>query len=941
MELSNSLKEAPYRLDKVAVLEGLGSNEKVGLSSEEARRRLDRFGSNELKETEKTTLWEMFLGQFEDVLVWILLAATVISFILWLYDPGEETYPYDSIIILLIVLANAILGVIQEYRAERSLEALKKLSAPSAVVLRDGQKQRIPAREVVPGDILLLDAGDKVAADARLIEVINLEADESALTGESVPVTKTTHPLEGEVEIGDRKNMIFMGTTITYGRGKAVVVATGMKTEIGAIAEMMQATEKEATPLQKNLDQVGKQLGMVILIICGVVALTGILEHGKYTLQGALQMFLFGVALAVAAIPEGLPAVVTVALAIGVQKMAAKNSIVRKLSAVETLGSTTVICSDKTGTLTRNEMTVRKIWLDGKVIEVTGEGYEPRGEFIYNGLPYRQKDLEHLLRIAALCSNARLVQRADRWEIDGDPTEGALVVAAEKAGLRIETLEAMYPRLGEIPFSSERMRMTTIHRDGERPVAYVKGAPEVILSLCDYIHLDGKIQPLTPELREKILKQNEEMSQQALRTLGFAYRDLSELFKMGSGIESTRVGSGEAEVHQIESRLVFLGLIGMIDPPRKEAILAVEKCRKAGIRPVMITGDHKLTAIAIARELNMISDTSTQVLTGKDLEALDSEKLSEIAEEVVVYARVSPEHKVRIVDALKARNHIAAMTGDGVNDAPALKKADIGVAMGKGGTEVAKEASDMILADDNFATIVAAVEEGRAIFDNIRKFISYLLSSNVGEVVSMFLGVMLAKVLGLLDAEGLAFLPLTATQILWINLVTDGFPALALGVDPKDPRIMSLPPRSSKEQVISRRMWYMIFTLGTWIGLGTLFILDAYYPGGLLEWNPDAEPDHSRTMAFTTMVMFEMFNAFNFRSFNTSVFKVGIFKNRWLLAAISLSIILHFVVLYTPALQRAFHTVPLGWMDWMICIGIGSTVLILGEITKQLGWFRT
>jgi Ca2+-transporting ATPase len=940
MELSKTLREAPYRLDKASVLESLGSDEKVGLSSEEAKRRLERFGPNELKETEKTTLWEMFLGQFEDVLVWILLAATVISFILWIYDPGEETYPYDSIIILLIVLANAVLGVIQEYRAEKSLEALKKLSAPSALVLRDGQKQKIPAREVVPGDILFLDSGDKVAADARLIEVINLEVDESALTGESVPVSKTTQPLERDVDIGDRKNMVFMGTTITYGRGKAVVVATGMKTEIGAIAEMMQATEKEATPLQKNLDQVGKQLGVVILIICGIVALTGILEHGRYTLQDALQMFLFGVALAVAAIPEGLPAVVTVALAIGVQKMAAKNSIVRKLSAVETLGSTTVICSDKTGTLTRNEMTVRKIWLDGKVIEVTGEGYEPRGEFIYQGMPYTHGDLQYLLQIAGLCNNARLVQRADRWEIDGDPTEGALIVAAEKAGLRIETLEAMYPRIGEIPFSSERMRMTTIHRDGERLVAYIKGAPEVILSLCDYIHLDGKVQPLTPELRERILKQNEEMSQQALRTLGFAYRDLSELSKTGSGLMPSRVESGD-EIHQVESQLVFLGLIGMIDPPRKEAIMAVEKCKKAGIRPVMITGDHKLTAIAIAKELNMISDTPPKVLTGKELEALDSEKLSEIAEEVVVYARVSPEHKVRIVDALKARNHIAAMTGDGVNDAPALKKADIGVAMGKGGTEVAKEASDMILADDNFATIVTAVEEGRAIFDNIRKFISYLLSSNVGEVVSMFLGVMLAKVLGLLDPEGQAFLPLTATQILWINLVTDGFPALALGVDPKDPRIMNLPPRDPKEQVISRRMWYMIFTLGTWIGIGTLFVLDAYYPGGLLEWNPDAEPDHSRTMAFTTMVMFEMFNAFNFRSFNTSVFKVGIFKNRWLLAAISLSIILHFVVLYTPGLQKAFHTVPLGWTDWMICIGIGSTVLILGEITKQLGWFRT
>jgi len=924
--------EAPYREDKAVVLERLDSDEKGGLSSEEARRRLEKFGPNELKEAEKTTLWEMFLGQFEDVLVLILLAATLISFLLWLYDPGEEAYPYDSIIILLIVLANAILGVIQEYRAEKSLEALKELSAPTALVLRDGKKQRIPAKEVVPGDILCLESGDKVAADSRLLEVINLKSNESALTGESVPVDKAVEPLEGAVEIGDRKNMIFMGTTITYGRGKAVVTATGMQTEIGAIAEMIQTTEEEPTPLQKNLDQVGKQLGMMILIICGIVALTGILEYGRYTVQAILQMFMFGVALAVAAIPEGLPAVVTVALAIGVQKMAAKNSIVRKLSAVETLGSTTVICSDKTGTLTRNEMTARKIWFDGKVIEVTGEGYQPRGEFLYQGTPWIDKNLDSLLRVAALCNNAKLIQHGDRWEIEGDPTEGALMVVAEKAGLGVETLEAKYPRLGEVPFSSERMRMATIHREGDHLAAYVKGALEVIFPKCDRIFLDGRVQSLTPEQREKILKQNEEMAQQALRVLAIASRELSEI---------PQGRSGEYDENRIESELIFMGLIGMIDPPRKEAITAVEVCKRAGIRPVMITGDHKLTAIAIAQELNMFPKASARVLTGKDLEAMSQEELTGKVEEVAVYARVSPEHKVRIVDALKAHGHITAMTGDGVNDAPALKKADIGVAMGKGGTEVAKEASDMILADDNFATIVTAVEEGRAIFDNIRKFISYLLSSNVGEVVSMFLGVMLAKALGLIDSAGMAFLPLTATQILWINLVTDGFPALALGVDPKDPRIMSMPPRSSREHVISKRMWIMIFSVGTWIGLGTLFMLDAYHPGGLLEWKPDVDPDHSRTMAFTTMVMFEMFNAFNFRSFTSSVFKVGVFKNPWLLAAVSLSLVLQLFVLYMPALQKAFHTIPLGLEDWIICIAAGSTVLLLGEVAKRLGWFRT
>lgn len=932
MELSKSIIETPYKIAEAVVLESLGSNEKTGLSSEEVKQRLEKFGPNELKEAERTTWWQMFLAQFEDVLVLILLAATVVSFILWLYDPGEEAYPYDSIIILLIVLANAILGVVQEYRAEKSLEALKQLAAPTTLVLRDGKRQKIPAREMVPGDIFFLESGDKVAADSRLLEVVNLKANESALTGESVPVDKTTEPLEGTVEIGDRKNMIFMGTTIAYGRGKAVATATGMQTEIGAIAEMIQTTEKEPTPLQKNLDQVGKQLGMVILIICGVVALTGVLQYGAYTLENILQMFLFGVALAVAAIPEGLPAAVTVALAIGVQKMAAKNSIVRKLSAVETLGSTTVICSDKTGTLTRNEMTARKIWLDGKIIEITGEGYQPIGEFRYNGTSFMSKDLEHLLRIAGLCNNSRLVHHSDRWDIDGDPTEGALVVAAEKGGLGIETLETKYPRLGEVPFSSERMRMATIHQNGGQLEVYTKGAAEVLLPLCDRIFWDGKVQALTEDKQEVILRQNEEMAQQALRTLGLAYRELSEI---------PQCRPGEYDADRIESNLIFMGLIGMIDPPRKEAITAVEVCKHAGIRPVMITGDHRLTAIAIAKELSMISNDTGMVLTGKDLETMSQEELNERAKEVAVYARVSPEHKVRIVDAMRTHGHITAMTGDGVNDAPALKKADIGVAMGKGGTEVAKEASDMILADDNFATIVTAVEEGRAIFDNLRKFISFLLSSNVGEVVSMFLGIMLAKVLGLIDVQGLAFLPLTATQILWINLVTDGFPALALGVDPKDPNIMDMPPRDPKEQVISKRMWLMIFIVGTWIGLGTLFVLDAYYPGGLVTWRPNIDPDHSRTMAFTTMVMFEIFNAFNFRSFNNSVFRVGVFKNRWLLAAVSFSIILQLVVLYTPVLQKAFHTVPLGLGDWTIAIAVASTVLIFGEVAKRFGWFRT
>ncbi len=920
---------SPYRQDTKLVLENLKTDEKTGLDPEEVQRRLEQYGFNELKEAPKAGWLEKFLDQFRDTLVLILLVATVVSFLLWFYNPEEAAYPYDSIIILLIVLANAVLGFIQESRAEKSLEALKKMAAPYAWVLRNGKRAHIPAREVVPGDILFLEAGDKVAADARLLQVSTLKVNESAFTGESIPVEKATQAIQEEtVTVGDQKNMVFMGTAVTYGRGKAVVTATGMNTEIGKITHLLQQTPPEETPLQKNLDEVGKRLGGLILIICGIVFLTGLVTEGAHTLQGVLGIFMFGLALAVAAIPEGLPAVITIALALGVQKMAEKNAIVRRLSAVETLGSTTVICSDKTGTLTRNEMTVRKIWVDGKILEVTGEGYKPRGEFRWNQKSFSPQDphLKRLLLIAGLCNNARLVQREEGWDIEGDPTEGALVVAAEKGGWILADLELRYPRLEEIPFSSERMRMITVHREEGREVAYLKGAPEVVLNLCNRIFMNGQVCELTPQQRQNILKINEEMAGSALRTLAMAYRPLPG---------DLRDDRGNFSLNKVEQDFIFVGLMGMIDPPRREAIEAVARCKQAGMKPVMITGDHKLTAIAIAKELNIIQDDKAQVITGKELEALSQQELNELAREVKVYARVSPQHKVRIVEALKSQGHIVAMTGDGVNDAPALKKADIGVAMGKVGTEVAKEAGDMILTDDNFATIVTAVEEGRAIFENIRKFISYLLSSNVGEVVSMFVGVMLSHFLGFIH-EGETFLPLTATQLLWVNLVTDGFPALALGVDPKSPDIMSRPPRNLQEQVISPWMWYRIFFIGTFIGLAILIVLDAYYPGGLWDFKPVADPDYGRTMAFTTLVMFEMFNAFNFRSFHQSVFKVGVFKNLWLIGAVALSVGLQLLVIYMPVLQRAFHTVPLGAIDWVVVILVSSTVLIFMEITKLL-----
>jgi len=885
-----------HSLDVEEVLRKLRTSEE-GLSEEEARRRLEEFGPNELRKEKGKSPWSIFLDQFKDFLILLLLAATLVSLLI-----GEA---FDAAAIMAIVVMSAFLGFLQEYRAERALEALKKMAAPEAVVLREGRERRIPAREVVPGDIVLLHPGDKVPADARLVEQFNLRVDEAPLTGESVPVNKEVAVLPPETALADRKNMLYAGTVVTYGRGKAAVVATGMGTEFGRIAQMIQTVVEEETPLERRMAEIGKWLGIGSLAVVAVVALLGLLRG-----HALLEMFLWGVSLAVAAVPEALPAVVTGALAIGVQRMARRNAIVRRLPAVETLGCTTFICSDKTGTLTKNEMTVRRIWLDGETIEVTGVGYEPEGEFIRGANAIEEDEgLKLLLRTALLCNDAHLERESETWTLIGDPTEGALVVAAAKAGLDKKELDRLYPRIAEVPFTSERKRMSTIHTtpigaNGRSPLLVcAKGAPEIVLARCDRIWRDGRIVELDEATRGEILRANEGMAADALRVLGVAYKELPpDASDFGEDV--------------VERDLVFLGLMAMIDPPRDEVRDALRLCERAGVEVAMVTGDHKLTAVAIAQELGMLKEGSL-TLTGVELDRLDDEEFEGIVEDVGVYARVSPEHKMRIVEALKRRGHIVAMTGDGVNDAPALKRADMGVAMGITGTEVTKEASDMVLADDNFATIVAAIEEGRAIYDNVKKYLAFLLSCNVGEILIMFV----ASLMGLP-------LPLTAIQILWVNLVTDGLPAIALGVDPAEPDIMLRPPRDPKESIFTLPVKLLIAVISILMTVGIIPVFASVLPGaGLVK---------AQTMAFTMMTMFEMFNAFNCRSERHSIFRVGPFANRWLVLAVLSSLLLQAAVIYIPFLQSIFGTAALGLTDWLLIIAISSSALIVVEAGKWL-----
>lgn len=878
-----------------------------GLTNKEVAYRLDRYGYNEMVQKPKTPWWKMLLAQFQDFMVLVLLGATLVSAFL-----GEYI---DAITILAIVIINAVLGFVQEFRAEQSMDALKKLAAPTARVLRHGTVQQVPARELVPGDIVVLESGDKMAADGRLVDAHNLEVEEAALTGESLPVRKIAdREFQEDSSLGDRKNMVFAGTCVTRGRGTAVICAIGMATEVGHIATMIQESGNEDTPLQRRLEQLGKLLVWGCLAICLIVVITGLIKG-----EPILLMLMAGISLAVAAIPEGLPAIVTVALALGVQRMIKRNAIIRKLPAVETLGCTTIICSDKTGTLTQNAMTVRSIYTSGTSYEITGAGYEIKGQFMLGKQEFdtrRDKSLQQCLIISALCNNSTLKQNnvsiSGIWRrltgeknsglsIEGDPTEGALIIAAGKAGIWKADLEKNQIRVGEIPFESERRRMSVVYRSMESDVLYIKGAPDTILELCRYQFTGKGEVPLTSEAVTSINFANDQMTSQALRVLAVAYRRITK-------VESIN------PTEEIERELVFSGLVGMIDPPREEVKAAIATCHQAGIKAIMITGDHKNTAIAIARELNIYKEAIHKALTGKELDAMEEGQLARIVNDTTVYARVSPAHKLRIVRALKKIGHIVAMTGDGVNDAPAIKEADIGVAMGITGTDVTKEASSMVLVDDNFATIVAAVEEGRGIYENIRKFIRYLLSCNIGEVLTMFIAALAGVPL-----------PLLPVQILWVNLVTDGLPAMALGVDPREPGIMNRPPRHPKESVFSRGLSRKIIARGVQIGLSTVFIFACvhYILNDLLL---------ARTMAFCTLVFCQMFHVFDCRSEKLSIFELGFFGNKYLVAAVSCSVIMQLSVIYLPFFNAVFETVPLALEHWAVILLVAGWTTLLASI---------
>ncbi len=891
-------------------LQALNTKE-TGLTQEEAQKRLMQFGPNELKKEKGKSPIKLFLEQFADILIIILLIATGLSLFL-----GEV---YDAIIIFAIVLASAILGFVEEYRSEKAIEALKKMTAPTAMVLRDGKEVKVQTSEIVPGDIVLLYTGDKVPADARLIEAINLKVDEAPLTGESAPVNKDINPLPEDTPTTDKQNTVFTGTVVVYGRGKAVTTYTGMSTEFGKIAKMVQITEEEETPLEKRMASVGKWLGIFSVAVCLMVAVVGIVVKQ----QEPLHMILWGVSLAVAAVPEALPAIVTGALAVGMYRMAKVNSIVRRLPAVETLGCTNVICADKTGTMTKGEMTVQRIYVDEKAIKVSGVGYEPEGEFIFEDKKINptKEELVTLLKVATLCNDAKLEKQSERWIIKGDPTEGALVVAAAKVGLWKEELEKEMPRIGEIPFSSERKRMATIHIvSGKKKVAYVKGAPEIIVERCTKIFANGKVRKITEEDRTEILKVNEAMAAQALRNLGFAFKELPESVKTFDD--------------KIENDLIFVGIMGMIDPPRTEVKDAIYLCRKAGIHVVMVTGDHKLTAAAVAKELNLIGENEGEgnVLTGVEMDKTSDEQLNEIVENIVIYARVSPEHKMRIVKAWKSKGYVVSMTGDGVNDAPALKLSDIGVAMGITGTEVTKEASDMVLTDDNFASIVKAVKEGREIYGNIKKYLTYLLRCNIVEILVMFIVMMTCPdpqfSLGSMLPPAVA---LSTIQILWVNLTTDGLPAIALGVDPGDPDLMERKPRNPNESVFTRDV--KAYLIGTPILMTTLLLIGYYM---YQPWLNEHQLIEARTQLFTAMVLMELANAISARSLKYTVFKVGVFKNRFLWLAILSSLGLQLIVLYTPALQTLFDVRAPELFDWAIAILFTAITFATLELSKYI-----
>ncbi|MHB9023123.1 MAG: cation-translocating P-type ATPase [Armatimonadota bacterium] len=864
-----------------------------GLTSAEAERRLAIYGLNAMQAAHRISPWTILFEQFKNVLIIILLVATVLSAFLG--------HGVEAIAITVIVLFAVVLGFIQEYRAERAIQALQQMAAPSAMVFRDDETVTLPARELVPGDVIMLHAGDIIPADGRLLDAINLQVEEAPLTGESVPVEKHAKPLpEEDLGIGDRRNMAYTGTTVTYGRGRAIITATGAVTEFGRIAQMLQTVETGKTPLQKNLDRVGRTLAYAALVLVVIIVTLGLFRG-----QPFFEMLIFGIALAVAVVPEALPAVVTISLAIGVQRMVKRNALVRRLPAVETLGSTSVICTDKTGTLTKDEMTVSKIFIAGQTWEVTGAGYAPHGEFRYQGASTEPSaSIKELLIGAALASDAYLARDEEegRWLLHGDPTEGALVAAAGKAGLHKEELDEQYPREAEIPFTSESKRMTTLHQFPDDIVAFAKGAPEVILASCSRQLSAKGVVEMDAASREAVLAATRAMATEALRVLAVASKP-------------------NASLDSAETDMTLLGLVGMMDPPRPEARAAIRKCEEAGIKVVMITGDHQVTAQAIARDLGLLKDG--RIVTGADLETMSDADLVREVEQIDVYARVSPEHKLRVVSALQERGHIAAMTGDGVNDAPALKKADIGIAMGITGTDVTKEAADMTLTDDNFASIVAAVEEGRGIFVNIKKYLMYLISSNIGEI-------------GLLTVASLVGLPLplTAVQILYVNLATDGLPALALAVDPPGGNLMSRPPRDPRTGIFSRPVVTLMGIAGIWSTIVniSLFAWALHTTGSLM---------HAMTLTFVSLVLIQFLKAYNFRSDHESILHAP-FANRWLNIAVLWELALLVLIVYLPILQVPFGTYTLPLTDWFIVVGASLTISPVLELVKWMlrrGWF--
>ncbi len=891
---SSSTAGTPYfTMTAAQTCQLLGADVHRGLSHEQAKNRLIQYGQNLLKAAERASPFKLLLAQFGNVLTVILLIAAGVSAVLG--------HTVEAVTISVIVVFSVVLGFVQEFRAEKAIDALKKMAAPGATVLRDGEEVDMPAAEIVPGDIVLLTTGDRVPADGRLLLAVNLQTDEAAMTGESVPAEKDAGAIITEkASLGDRKNMVYAGTSVSYGRGSFVVTTTGMHTEFGAIAGMLSSVETSETPLQQSLDRMGHSLARAAFCIIAVIAAIGL-----YRGQAFIDVLLFGIALAVAVVPEALPAVVTISLAIGVQRMVRRNALIRRLPAVETLGCTSVICSDKTGTLTKDQMTVRKIFIGDTFIDVTGAGYEPRGSFLLGEQEITPDALlMEMLQAAALASDARLTHiEGDGWTIRGDPTEGALIALAAKAGLKKEVLDEQFPRIAEIPFTSESKRMTTVHNVGGASMSYTKGAPEMMLGACNGIRTAKGYAALTADDREKILAAAQSMAGTALRVLAVAMKE-------GGDIATAQQG------------MTFLGLVGMIDPPRPEAADAVARCKSAGIVVIMITGDHPVTAQAIARELGILGEGRT--VTGAELDTMDESALETVIDDIEVYARVSPSHKLRIVTALQHRGHTVAMTGDGVNDAPALKKSDIGIAMGINGTDVTREAAAMTLTDDNFASIVAAVEEGRQIFANIHKYLLYLLSSNIGEIALMTV----ASLMGVP-------LPLSAAQILYVNLATDGLPALALSVEPPEGDLMRQPPRANGSKIFSRRTLTLMIIGGTWSACVNLALfLWALHSGRSLP--------ESMTMTFISLSLIEFLKAYSFRSDRSSIFHKP-FKNRWLNIAIAWEILLLACMLYVPFLRRALGIVALPSDDLVIIAFAALTIVPVLEIAKHSTrkWMRS